>query len=289
MADHDLGNHGSTGISGGSSYADDEDLPLVVPVVARQPELEQATAPARSASAPAAVATAPRAIETAPRAAAADAATIAPSMGAGGGLPAADPTGTSGASAAELTAGGLGPAHARPSGGALDADREVVVTQTAAHPAESAPQPSGAAPQTAEPAPTAVAPSASAPEPARPTREEELARTLDELLEEDPDIHAAALVSLDGFTMASALPSDLQPDRVGAMSAAILALGERASAELGRGSLAQVFIEGEDGYVLLVAAGSWAVLTAIADPSAKLGLVIYDMKKTAERIGRILG
>jgi hypothetical protein len=96
-------------------------------------------------------------------------------------------------------------------------------------------------------------------------------------------------VSLDGFTMASALPREMQSDRVGAMSAAILALGERASAELGRGQLSQVFIEGEDGYVFLVAAGSWAVLTAIADPSAKLGLIIYDMKKTAESIGHILG
>ena len=122
-----------------------------------------------------------------------------------------------------------------------------------------------------------------------PSREELLAAALDELMEEDADIHAAALVSLDGFTMASALPAEMQSDRVGAMSAAILALGERAAAELGRGHLSQVFIEGEDGYVFLIAAGSWAVLTAIADPSAKLGLVIYDMKKTAERIGRILG
>lgn len=125
--------------------------------------------------------------------------------------------------------------------------------------------------------------------PAEPSREDLLLSALDELLDEDRDIQAAALVSLDGFTMASALPADMQSDRVGAMSAAILALGERASAELGRGRLSQVFIEGEDGYVFLIAAGTWAVLTAIADPSAKLGLVIYDMKKAAERIGQILG
>jgi len=125
--------------------------------------------------------------------------------------------------------------------------------------------------------------------PAEPSREDLLVSALDDLMEEDTDIQAAALVSLDGFTMASALPAEMQSDRVGAMSAAILALGERAAAELGRGRLSQVFIEGEDGYVFLIAAGSWAVLTAITDPSAKLGLVIYDMKKAAERIGEILG
>lgn len=108
-------------------------------------------------------------------------------------------------------------------------------------------------------------------------------------MQQDPDIQAAALVSLDGFTMASALPQGMQPDRVGAMSAAILGLGERAAAELGRGHLSQVFIEGEGGYVLLVSAGDRAVLTVMADSGAKLGLVLYDMKLAAERIGRILG
>lgn len=142
----------------------------------------------------------------------------------------------------------------------------------------------------------AVAAHVSVAEPARPqatmrqaTREEQLAAALDELMREDPDIQAAALVSLDGFTMASALPAGMQADRVGAMSAAILGLGERAAAELGRGHLSQVFIEGENGYVLLIAAGDRAVLTAMAEPSAKLGLVIYDMKATADRIGQILG
>lgn len=148
-------------------------------------------------------------------------------------------------------------------------------------------------------APTPASATVAAPGPvaqARPqtttrqlSREESLAQALDELMREDGDIQAAALVSLDGFTMASALPAGMQADRVGAMSAAILGLGERAAAELGRGHLSQVFIEGENGYVLLIAAGSRAVLTAMAEPSAKLGLVLYDMKATADRIGQILG
>ena len=152
----------------------------------------------------------------------------------------------------------------------------------------------------AAPAPVAAPVAAPAPQaayaPARPqaatrqlSREEALAQALDELMHESADIQAAALVSLDGFTMASALPAGMQADRVGAMSAAILGLGERAAAELGRGHLSQVFIEGDNGYVLLIAAGSRAVLTAMADPSAKLGLVLYDMKSAAERIGQILG
>jgi predicted regulator of Ras-like GTPase activity (Roadblock/LC7/MglB family) len=106
---------------------------------------------------------------------------------------------------------------------------------------------------------------------------------------ESPDVQVAALVSMDGFTMASALPEGMQEDRVGAMSAAILGLGERAAAELGRGHLTQVFIEGDDGYVVLIAAGSKAVLTTLARTESKLGLVLYDMSQTADTISEILG
>ena len=108
-------------------------------------------------------------------------------------------------------------------------------------------------------------------------------------MEENQEIEAAALVSLDGFTMASALPEGMQEDRVGAMSAAILGLGERAATELGRGQLSQVFIEGESGYVMLIAAGDRAVLTCLAGTQAKLGLVLYDMREAADSIAEILG
>lgn len=121
-----------------------------------------------------------------------------------------------------------------------------------------------------------------------PSRERRLAGALERLMRDSVDIEAAALVSLDGFMMASALPEHMQEDRVGAMSAAILALGERAAAELGRGRLTQVFIEGESGYVLLVAAGRRAVLTVIARKEAKLGLVLYDMRNTADTIAETL-
>lgn len=139
-----------------------------------------------------------------------------------------------------------------------------------------------------QPAPE-VAPAVPQPAPvAQNRREEQLARALNAFMASSTDVEASALVSLDGFIIASALPRGMQEDRVGAMSAAILGLGERAAQELGRGGLSQVFIEGADGYVLLLAAGDRAVLTVLADKDAKLGLVLYDMKATAARIGEVL-
>lgn len=122
-----------------------------------------------------------------------------------------------------------------------------------------------------------------------PTREERLEAALNALMVTSNDIQAAALVSMDGFVMASALPEGMQEDRVGAMSAAILGLGERAAAELGRGHLTQVFIEGEGGYVILISAGERGVLTALTFADSKVGLVLYDMKAAAAEMAAILG
>ena len=119
-------------------------------------------------------------------------------------------------------------------------------------------------------------------------RENELREALKQLLEKTPDIDAAAVVSMDGFVMASALPEDYEEGRLGAMSAALLSLGERTALELGRGELAQVFVEGTLGYVFLLAAGEDAVLNAIVKRGSKLGLVLYDIRNAAREIAAIV-
>jgi uncharacterized protein len=104
-----------------------------------------------------------------------------------------------------------------------------------------------------------------------------------------PDIEASAVVSVDGLIMASALPAEVEEDRVSAMSAAMLSLGERISGELGRGTLEQVYIRGDSGYVILTAVGEEAVLTALAREQAKLGLIFLEMRRAAEDLTRLVG
>lgn len=173
----------------------------------------------------------------------------------------------------------------------LEDDDDLISPPVVVPVAVTAPDPAPAAAPPAVPV-QPIAPAAT-PGPAaqsrQATREERLAAALNALMEDSQEIQAAALVSLDGFAMASALPEGMHEDRVGAMSAAILGLGERAAAELGRGALSQVFIEGEGGYVMLIAAGGRAVLTCLADSDAKLGLVLYDMRAAADSMAEILG
>jgi len=120
------------------------------------------------------------------------------------------------------------------------------------------------------------------------TRTDEMVKLLQELQMTTPDVEASAVVSVDGLIIASALPADVEEDRVSAMSAAMLSLGERIAGELRRGVLDQVFVRGEDGYVLLMSVGEEAVLTALARKNAKLGLVFLDMKRTAGELARLL-
>ena len=102
------------------------------------------------------------------------------------------------------------------------------------------------------------------------------------------DIEASAIVSVDGLIMASALPSDVEEDRVSAMSAAMISLGERIAGELKRGTLDQVYIRGNNGYVILMSVGEEAVLTAMARNNAKLGLIFLDMKRAVEDLNKLV-
>ncbi|MGQ9625429.1 MAG: roadblock/LC7 domain-containing protein [Anaerolineae bacterium] len=120
------------------------------------------------------------------------------------------------------------------------------------------------------------------------SRTELMVKRLRDLQASTPDVEASAVVSVDGLIMASALPADVEEDRVSAMSAAMLSLGERISSELGRGVLEQIYIRGSSGYVFLSAVGEEAVLTILARPDAKLGLVFLDMQRASKELTALI-
>ena len=120
------------------------------------------------------------------------------------------------------------------------------------------------------------------------SRTELMVDRLRELQSGAPDITASAVVSVDGLIMASALPSDTEEDRVSAMSAAMLSLGERIATELGRGTLDQADIRGDDGLVILMSIGEEAVLTTLVREDAKLGLVFLDMRRAADDLEKLV-
>jgi len=111
---------------------------------------------------------------------------------------------------------------------------------------------------------------------------------LNELNSSSADVEASAIISTDGLIMASQLPSNIDEDRVGAMSAAMLSLGDRTAQELERGGLDQVLIKGGNGYVLMLKAGEDAVLTVMAKANAKLRLIFLNVKRAAKKTAELI-
>ncbi|MBK6873399.1 MAG: roadblock/LC7 domain-containing protein [Kineosporiaceae bacterium] len=120
------------------------------------------------------------------------------------------------------------------------------------------------------------------------TRNERIQTILRDLVGSTPDIEGAALVTTDGLPLAAALPQGTDEDRVSAMAAAALSMGSRMAAELKRGTLEQVYVKGNAGYVVMMQAGEETVLETISSSDARLGLLLYEMKVAAKELANLV-
>lgn len=142
-----------------------------------------------------------------------------------------------------------------------------------------------------DPAPaqaTPVSRSTNGQEERQMTRLDDLTKILKNLQNRSPGIEASALISEDGLMIASVLSSDLDDTRVGGMTATLLSLGTRASAELHRGEVREVIVRGDNGYAVMVNAGSGTLLLVLTTEDTKLGLIFFDMREAIKGIGKVL-
>lgn len=107
---------------------------------------------------------------------------------------------------------------------------------------------------------------------------------LNDLNAETSDITGSAVISVDGLPVANALRYNTNADRAGGISAAMAALGCRTVREFALGNLAQVIVQGDDGWILLIQAGKETVLIITAKADAKLGMILFAARKAAKSI-----
>ncbi|MFO0750320.1 MAG: roadblock/LC7 domain-containing protein [Myxococcota bacterium] len=120
------------------------------------------------------------------------------------------------------------------------------------------------------------------------TRSERLGDILANLRTSSPDIIGAAIISIDGFVIASVLPADREEDVLSAMAAAMLGIGERIAHELLHSEMRQLFVKADTGFVVLNAAGREAILVSLLSAKAKLGLVFLDTGRAATAVAAVL-
>jgi uncharacterized protein len=123
---------------------------------------------------------------------------------------------------------------------------------------------------------------------ARPALEARIRALLAELNSRSNSIEASAVMSRDGITLGAVFDARVDLDRLGAMCASMLSLGDRAANELARGKLRQLLLDGELGYLLITHVGAKAVLAVVSRQSSNLGMVFVEARETAAKLEPLL-
>jgi predicted regulator of Ras-like GTPase activity (Roadblock/LC7/MglB family) len=108
---------------------------------------------------------------------------------------------------------------------------------------------------------------------------EDLSRFLKGLQTQAAGVRAAFLSSSQGSFLASTEISGVEKVRLGAISAASMAIASKAADDLQLGSLGQVHIAGDDASIVLLRVGGKAVLTLVVEDHAKLSDILHEAKR----------
>ncbi|HEY9630279.1 MAG TPA: roadblock/LC7 domain-containing protein [Coleofasciculaceae cyanobacterium] len=117
---------------------------------------------------------------------------------------------------------------------------------------------------------------------------EKLGYVLQNFVSTTADIQGAAVVTPDGFPLSANLPGAMDEERVSAMSAAMLSLGERIGVELARGTIDRIYVEGNEGSSVLTSCGDDAVFLVLAGKTAKQGVLMLEIKRTVLELRQVL-
>jgi predicted regulator of Ras-like GTPase activity (Roadblock/LC7/MglB family) len=120
------------------------------------------------------------------------------------------------------------------------------------------------------------------------TKSEQISQLLRALRQGTPEVIGATVVSSDGFIVASVLPNEVDEDLIGGMSASLLGVGERISADLMKSQMEQTYVRSPKGYIVVNAAGPDAVLVLLVTREAKLGLIFLELKRTVAELMKYL-
>lgn len=110
---------------------------------------------------------------------------------------------------------------------------------------------------------------------------------LEDVLVSAAYVESCFVVSRDGLTMAAAGHLSDQ-DGAGAACAGLLAAGKITAGELRRGALQEAVVQGENGYFVVVQAGSEAFVAIIARREANLGLLFLEARRAGEAVAKVI-
>ncbi len=118
------------------------------------------------------------------------------------------------------------------------------------------------------------------------SRSARLHRSLQDLIQQTPDIRGALIVSNEGFLVASAIED---AETIGPIASNLFDLADKAVQRLAQGSVQRVLVEANEGTLATVPAGPHAVLVTLVNKQAKLGVVMELMVRWARQVAELVG
>jgi predicted regulator of Ras-like GTPase activity (Roadblock/LC7/MglB family) len=121
-------------------------------------------------------------------------------------------------------------------------------------------------------------------------RSDVLKEHLETLLAESSDVNGAAIVGYDGLVLASNLPvGGHDATRVGAEGAALLGLSRRTLGNLKCGNFEAAVLQGEDGWIITMGAGTKAIVLGLTEADVNLGMALLEMRDIAADVAGVMG
>ena len=99
---------------------------------------------------------------------------------------------------------------------------------------------------------------------------------------------SSAIVSIDGLPIVSVLERNIDSNRVGSLSAALLSLCGQTARLLSCGNFNQMTLQGQQGEVLLMQISDDLALVSTTKAGSRMGLVLVQLRRTVEEIRRHL-
>lgn len=120
------------------------------------------------------------------------------------------------------------------------------------------------------------------------SKKDQLSDVLRKIRATIPEIIGAAVVSSEGFIVASIFPSEVDEDLVGGMAASLLGVGERISVDLMQSPMEQVFVRSPRGFIIVNSIDGNSSVVVLVSKEAKLGLIFIELRRAiAELVGVI--
>lgn len=101
-------------------------------------------------------------------------------------------------------------------------------------------------------------------------------------------VTAAAIVDSDGFVTHIRRDFEIDSDALGAAVQIVFGSAQRSAQNVQQGETRVVLSENEEGFVMLSGFGKGFILAVVADSSAMLGAVRYEMKERAKALRQLV-